>query len=50
MSLPEIVPREEWLEARKALLAKEKEMTRARDALSAERVESARASVPFFDN
>ncbi|MDZ5697949.1 DUF899 domain-containing protein [Chelativorans sp. M5D2P16] len=37
MSLPEIVSREEWLEARKALLTKEKEMTRARDALSAER-------------
>ncbi|WP_163268828.1 DUF899 domain-containing protein [Chelativorans alearense] len=37
MSLPKVVSREEWLEARKALLAKEKEMTRARDALSAER-------------
>jgi predicted dithiol-disulfide oxidoreductase (DUF899 family) len=32
-----IVSREEWLAARKALLAKEKEFTRARDALSAER-------------
>ena len=37
MSLPEIVTHEEWLAARKELLAKEKEMTRARDALSAER-------------
>ncbi len=32
-----IVTRDEWLVARKALLAKEKEATRARDALSAER-------------
>ena len=32
-----IVSREEWLEARKALLAKEKEWTRLRDQLSAER-------------
>ncbi|WP_265516984.1 DUF899 domain-containing protein [Nitratireductor luteus] len=37
MSLPQVVSREEWLDARKALLAKEKEMTRARDALNAER-------------
>jgi predicted dithiol-disulfide oxidoreductase (DUF899 family) len=37
MSLPEVVSRDEWLAARKELLAKEKEMTRARDALSAER-------------
>jgi predicted dithiol-disulfide oxidoreductase (DUF899 family) len=34
-----IVPREEWLAARKALLAKEKELTRLRDQLSAERRE-----------
>lgn len=34
-----IVSREEWLTARKALLAKEKEFTRARDRLSAERRE-----------
>ncbi|MGO4838323.1 DUF899 family protein, partial [Rhizobiaceae sp. 2RAB30] len=33
MTLPDIVSREEWLAARKALLAKEKAMTRARDAL-----------------
>jgi predicted dithiol-disulfide oxidoreductase (DUF899 family) len=32
-----IVTRDEWLVARKALLAKEKEATRARDVLSAER-------------
>jgi predicted dithiol-disulfide oxidoreductase (DUF899 family) len=37
MSLPDIVTRDEWLSARKALLAKEKELTRARDALNAER-------------
>jgi predicted dithiol-disulfide oxidoreductase (DUF899 family) len=34
-----IVSREEWLEARIALLAKEKELTRQRDRLSAERRE-----------
>jgi predicted dithiol-disulfide oxidoreductase (DUF899 family) len=34
-----IVSREEWLEAREALLAKEKEWTRLRDRLSAERRE-----------
>src|SRR3954468_16978980 len=37
MSLPQIATRDEWLAARTALLAKEKEMTRARDALNAER-------------
>jgi predicted dithiol-disulfide oxidoreductase (DUF899 family) len=37
MSPPEVVSREEWRAARKELLAREKEMTRARDALSAER-------------
>lgn len=37
MSLPKIVSREEWLVARKALLAREKEATRARDALNADR-------------
>jgi predicted dithiol-disulfide oxidoreductase (DUF899 family) len=37
MSLPDVVSREEWLLARKALLAKEKELTRRRDALNAER-------------
>ena len=39
MSLPKIVTREEWLAARKELLAKEKEHTELRDALSAERRE-----------
>ena len=37
MTLPNIATRDEWLAARTALLAKEKEMTRARDALNAER-------------
>ena len=37
MSLPEIVSRDEWLAARTALLEQEKELTRRRDALSAER-------------
>ena len=37
MSLPGVVSRDEWLAARKALLAREKEMTRQRDALNAER-------------
>ncbi len=37
MSLPKIASRDEWLTARKALLAKEKEQTRRRDALNAER-------------
>jgi predicted dithiol-disulfide oxidoreductase (DUF899 family) len=37
MSLPPVVSREEWAAARKELLAKEKELTRQRDALSADR-------------
>ena len=37
MSLPEIVSREEWETARKELLAREKELTRARDELAADR-------------
>ena len=37
MSLPEVVTYDEWLAARKELLAKEKELTRARDALTADR-------------
>jgi predicted dithiol-disulfide oxidoreductase (DUF899 family) len=37
MSLPQTVSRDEWLVARKQLLVKEKELTRRRDALSAER-------------
>jgi hypothetical protein len=36
-NLPEIVSREEWLAARLELLAKEKEVTRARDRLNADR-------------
>ena len=37
MNLPQVVSREEWLAARKELLAKEKESTRQRDALTPER-------------
>ena len=37
MSLPDTVTRDEWLAARKELLAREKEFTRQRDALNAER-------------
>jgi len=37
MSLPQVVSREQWLEARRQLLAKEKELTRQRDALNADR-------------
>lgn len=36
-TLPNVVSRDEWHVARKELLAKEKEFTRARDALNAER-------------
>lgn len=37
MSLPEVVSREAWLRARVALLEREKALTRARDALAADR-------------
>jgi predicted dithiol-disulfide oxidoreductase (DUF899 family) len=37
MSLPDVVSREQWLEARRGLLAQEKELTRRQDALNAER-------------
>ena len=37
MSLPRVVSRDEWLVARKELLAQEKEATRTRDALNAQR-------------
>ena len=37
MSLPEIAPRETWLAARKELLSREKELTRLRDELNADR-------------
>ncbi len=36
-SLPTVASREEWLAARKALLQREKELTRQRDAVNAER-------------
>src|SRR5688572_2876057 len=37
MTPPNVVSREEWLVARKALLEKEKEVTRARDMIAEER-------------
>jgi predicted dithiol-disulfide oxidoreductase (DUF899 family) len=37
MSLPDVTSREEWLTARKALLAREKEFTHQKDALNADR-------------
>ena len=37
MNLPQVVSRDQWLVARKELLAKEKELTRQRDTLNAER-------------
>jgi predicted dithiol-disulfide oxidoreductase (DUF899 family) len=36
-NLPEVVSREEWFDARRELLGKEKELTRLRDQLNAER-------------
>jgi predicted dithiol-disulfide oxidoreductase (DUF899 family) len=39
MTTPRIVSHEEWLKARKAFLAKEKEFTRARDDLARQRRE-----------
>ena len=36
-NLPDVVSREEWLAARKELLAKEKALTRARDRVNADR-------------
>jgi predicted dithiol-disulfide oxidoreductase (DUF899 family) len=39
MNRPKIVSQDEWLSARKALLAKEKAFSRERDALSAARRE-----------
>src|SRR5213080_5082248 len=47
MNLPPVVSTTEWQEARDALLAKEKEATRARDALAAER---RRLPMVRFDN
>jgi len=37
MAFPDVVTREQWLEARKQLLVLEKQATRERDALNAER-------------
>src|ERR1700730_19119847 len=37
MSLPDVVSREQWLEPARQLLAREKEYTRSRDALNADR-------------
>jgi predicted dithiol-disulfide oxidoreductase (DUF899 family) len=37
MGDPQVVSRDEWLAARRQLLAREKEFTRQRDALNAER-------------
>ena len=37
MSLPQVVSRDVWVAARKELLAKEKELTRQRDALNTAR-------------
>jgi predicted dithiol-disulfide oxidoreductase (DUF899 family) len=37
MSLPDVVSREQWLEARRRLLAREKEFTRSHDAINADR-------------
>jgi predicted dithiol-disulfide oxidoreductase (DUF899 family) len=45
VSTPQVVSRDEWLAARKALLVKEKELTRARDALTALRRELPMVSV-----
>jgi len=45
MNLPPIVPPQEWEAARETLLVKEKELTRARDALAAERRRMPRMAV-----
>ena len=37
MTLPDVVSREQWLTARRRLLAREKEFTRSHDALNADR-------------
>jgi predicted dithiol-disulfide oxidoreductase (DUF899 family) len=46
MSLPEIVSRQEWLVARKAILAREKELTRQKDLLNADRRRLPMVAVP----
>ena len=45
MNLPPVVPASEWEAAREKLLTKEKEVTRARDALAAERRRMPRMAV-----
>ena len=45
MNMPPIVSPEEWEAARQELLVKEKELTRARDALAAERRRMPRMAV-----
>ena len=45
MDMPPIVSRQEWEAAREELLVKEKELTRARDALAAERRRMPRMAV-----
>jgi predicted dithiol-disulfide oxidoreductase (DUF899 family) len=45
MEIPPVVSPEEWESARRELLVKEKEMTRARDALAAERRRMPRVAV-----
>jgi predicted dithiol-disulfide oxidoreductase (DUF899 family) len=45
MNLPPVVSEEDWQAAREALLVKEKEATRARDALAAERRRLPRVSI-----
>ena len=45
MNAPPIVTPQEWATAREALLVKEKELTRARDALAAERRRMPRMAV-----
>ena len=45
MDMPPIVSPEEWTAAREQLLVKEKELTRARDALAAERRRMPRMAV-----
>jgi predicted dithiol-disulfide oxidoreductase (DUF899 family) len=37
VSLPDVTSHDEWLAARKQLLTREKDLTRARDSLSADR-------------
>ncbi|HEY3492758.1 MAG TPA: DUF899 domain-containing protein [Solirubrobacterales bacterium] len=46
MNLPPVVSPQEWKAAREELLVKEKELTRARDALAAERRRMPRQAVP----